>query len=465
MPFHVNMKSIAPLLVSVLIGCEVGPEGDPTPESFASEAQAISYGLPLFYGQHMPNGVSAVNYMMGSDGTWRQATNVAYTYNYYQRWGHEGHPFNFSQLTYEAQFGNRTTRDVDGRLLWDSNQDLVLDTNNGGFSFFENNGRGPGGAIRGPPFYLFWFDDNWLARFATEAYGRQAPDGLYEPNQYIRWRPVDGSTAYWNKYASTTLVDQVVLNGLYELGRQNPNAAYTHWIEGLNASSPVWNSNDQRFDYNLPTAYHLGLMAMLGGQLMTIPDISLTQRAEIRQHYISMRSQLLSRQERSGSTLLSWRDNQIGALMNTETMACGALGLCANATRCYEPGIAPMSSCSGCNYFLRPHNVISAVQGLSSPGHVVYGPYQPLPRTGNFAAYFYLRAPSPSGNMVDLDVFNASTGQVVARSVVNASSFMSGNGWTEIVLNFSNFNASHVYEYRVWWHGTANLDVGPIRIK
>jgi hypothetical protein len=181
---------------------------------------------------------------------------------------------------------------------------------------------------------------------------------------------------------------------------------------------------------------------------------------------MALRSNILSNQERSGSTFLGWRSNihDTGSLINTESVAVNALALGAASKYVFEAGRAPLLSSAG-GYFLRPHNVLSAdVSGGSRPGHMTYGPYWTLP-AGTYDVDFFLRAPSPSGTVATVDVYDSSTGQILVSRALGSADFTSGNRWTRVTLRAQVSNPSNSLELRVWWHGGSNLDIACIAVR
>ena len=107
-------------------------------------------------------------------------------------------PFGKSDLIAAAN-GTRsyTARDANCHLLLDWNQDGELDTSTGGYAFHEHNGIGINGQSTGTPFTVFWFDDNLLASFMTEAYNCPSPDGLSYLPDFTRWQILDSNNTQW----------------------------------------------------------------------------------------------------------------------------------------------------------------------------------------------------------------------------------------------------------------------------
>lgn len=431
---------------------------------------AIAVAAPaatFVYGKHYPNGVAAVDYAYGSAGMWRSIASITYQRNYYNYGLPAPHNTDINWIINYAQtLGNQhTCLDANGHLLLDFNKDGEIDVTSGGSAFHEHAGRGVGGAVKTNPIFQFWFDDNWLARHMAVAYSRPQPYGLHAYSSFTRWQIIDGNTANWTPYGGSAL-DQRALDGLYYLSSNTVSQAWNKWVAAKNGAGPVWNGADQRFDYNIAENYHLGLLKVLNDQLMDA-SVTTAQRAELVQHSMSLRSHLLSRHEINNGAATGWITdvNNSNSLINIETISCAVLGLGAGAVSVYEAGRAPLSSSSGRSYFLRPHNVLSGVAGISTAGFMTYGPYHPLPTTGTHKADFFLRAPAPAAVMGYIDVYNATTNTVLASKVLEAADFPASTQWGRVTLTFSNTSTSHNIEYRTYWDGTANMDVACIRVR
>jgi hypothetical protein len=180
---------------------------------------------------------------------------------------------------------------------------------------------------------------------------------------------------------------------------------------------------------------------------------------------VSLRSNILSYQETSGSRLLGWRSNvnDPNSLMNTESISTNVLSLGAGALQVFEAGQAPLLM-SDNNFFVRPHHVLSAVKDVSAPGYLTYGPGQNyLP--GSYQVDFFLRAPDPLGTMATIEVFDSQTNQVLASQDVLADHMTNGNDWTRITLHYAVSASDNRVEFRIYWHGTANMDISAIRVR
>lgn len=422
------------------------------------------------YGQHYPHGRAAVAHLYNpANGTWREQSPLSYNYNFYDHCtppNDPNHPFNKDKVIEDGAKWNVTAPDANCLILSDlNNSGEITDENPAGYAFHEHSGRGTGGNLNASPFYAFWFDDNWVARYMAAAYGRPLPTGLHDHGYRIRWRQVGGDNSHWSPYPANNHPDQIALNGIYEINRSNFYGALWNWTTLKNLSGGTYDSADQRYEYpNIHETYHLALWAILSERLLAAsPDFD--GREDVLQHAVSIRSNLLSMQERNtAGGRLGWR-SEFGkpeSLINTETTALSVLALGANTNWVLEPGYTPLLKAAG-NYFMRPHNALSAVVGLSSPGHMVYGPYWNL-QPGIYDIDFSLRAPSNAGNMplATVDVFDGSA--ILASAVVSTSTMPGNNEWLRYRLTVSVTNPTNSTEFRLYWHGNANLDVGPVRI-
>src|SRR5262249_13737437 len=159
------------------------------------------HGEAFSYGRHHPNGSAAVAYLYSADGMWKNMNPLEYTSNYYPQYATANHPYDKAGLIAYANGTHFTTaRDANRHLLADFNHDGELDAAMNGFAFHEHNGKGAGGATRGTPFTNFWFDDNWLARYVSQAYAQPLPNGLSEYGEFVRWRILGGDRSHWTPY-------------------------------------------------------------------------------------------------------------------------------------------------------------------------------------------------------------------------------------------------------------------------
>jgi hypothetical protein len=449
-------RIVSPLLAVFLIGLTLFPL-----------AVAPSFAATYTYGKHYPQGNAAVDYVYGANGMWKHMNPAEYIWNYYSQYATPNHPYDRNALIAYANGTHFTTaRDANGHLLLDFNHDGEIDVTDGGFAFHEHNGKGAGGVTKGNPFTNFWFDDNWLARYLSNAYGRTPPNGLSAYTDFTRWQIVGGDTSHWTPYGSD-FFDTLALDGLYYLSIGNVSTAVSKWDRMVTKSGATWDGANQRYSYpNITENYHMGLFKVLCEQLRDVSGVSSSKNNELLQHSISLRSNILSLQEKDGSgAFLGWRSSitDANSLINTESVTCGVIALGANAKYVFEAGRSPLSQNPN-NYFLRPHNVLSAVNGLSTAGYMTYGPYWNFP-TGAYKVEYYLRAPSPSGTMATLDVRDNNNGQILGSTVVNGSSMNTGNTWTRVTLNINVSNPSNSLEFRTYWNGGPNMDVACIRVR
>jgi len=418
------------------------------------------------YGQHEPNGLAAVSYIYGPNGTWKPLTNVEYIWNYYPQYATANHPYDKDTLINYANGSHQTTvRDANGHLLLDFNNDGELDVTGGGSAFHEHNAQGVGGATNGLPFTNFWFDDNFLARYMSTAYGKTAPNGLWEPTDYTRWRIMDGNTTSWTPYNSDYF-DTLALDGLYHLSSGNSSVALAKWDRMLAKSGATYDAATQQERYpNIVENYHLGLFKILTEQLLLHATLSSDERNKLVQHAVHLRSALLGIQEYSGSTPIGWRSSitDANSLINTESVVVAALALGAGGKATFEVGRFPMSH-SDSNYFLRLYNVLSAVKSLSSAGLMAYGPYRNFP-TGSYTADYLLRSPTPVGKMATVDVYDSNSSALLATREVNAGDFSGDNTWTKVSLSFSTGNSNNSLEFRIYWYDTASMDAAYIQVR
>ena len=380
--FTISLVGLAiVLLVLVLLfgkggkpGVVLTPAGSLIPAAIETPIVEL---ISFRYGIHYPNGIAAVDYIFSSDGMWKEMNPIDYAWNYYERCASVDHPFGKIDLIAAAN-GTRsyTAMDANCHMLLDWNQDGELDTTTGGYAFHEHNGIEINGQATGTPFTVFWFDDNLLASYMSEAYGRPKPSGLSDTSDFTRWQVLSGDVTYWTPYAESDYIDQLALNGLYYLATNNVNAALQEWDHILMLSGYQYDSENQRCIYpNIPESYHLGLFEILTGFLMDAPTIDIVKKQEVISHWVSLRSNILSYQETSGSKLLGWRSHVTdpNSLMNTESIATNVLGLGAGALQVFEAGQAPLQVGNN-NYFVRPCHVLSAVKDLSAPGYMTLAP-------------------------------------------------------------------------------------------
>ncbi|MCS7062265.1 MAG: hypothetical protein RMN25_14050 [Anaerolineae bacterium] len=418
------------------------------------------------YGRHHPNGAAAVDYLYSADGMWKRMDPIEYTVNFYDRPDNPpAHPANKQALIAYAD-GTRftTARDANGHLLLDADHDGQLDTAHGGFAFHEHNGIGLGGEPRATPFTNFWFDDNWLARYVSRAYGRPEPDGLSEPAGFVRWRVVGGDTTHWNTYGADYF-DTLALDGLYYLARNDTARALRQWERMLGKSLYRYDHAQRRYRYPaIPENYYYGLFQILTSFLMDSPELPLDKRNEIFQHWVSLRSAILDHQERRGDVLLGWRTsiNDPTSLINTETTAANVLALGAGALDTFEAGQAPLTVKAN-GYIRQTPHVLSAVVGATRPGLLIDGPSWPY-APGRYRVEFVLRAKAPRGQLATVEVYDPRAQRALVNRQVTSTDFSAADAWVRVVLFVNLTNADSHLDFRLRWHGEDDLDVACIRV-
>ncbi len=178
---------------------------------------------------------------------------------------------------------------------------------------------------------------------------------------------------------------------------------------------------------------------------------------------MSLHAELLALQEKNADgNRLGWRTATTEqALINTETTSVAVLALGANASWVLEPGYAPLRS--GAGYYTHEHEVLSAFAGQSVPGYIVSGPHWAL-EPGRYDIEFALRsrAPRVESPLATIEVHDGSA--VIAAEVIEGADAPIDNQWQRYRLTAELAGAANLVEFRVWWHGAYDLDVGSIRV-
>lgn len=157
--------------------------------------------------------------------------------------------------------------------------------------------------------------------------------------------------------------------------------------------------------------------------------------------------------------------------MNTESVSCGVLGLGANSLKTFEFGREPLNSDSAtANYFLRPHNVLSAVQGLSMAGYLSYGQLD-LTGTCYLFEFFHrsgsLTSASPSLDklLLTVQLFDFQSSTVLVEKTITGRDFLLDNQWKTTTISFASAQPASDLEFKVWYHGVESIDVSHFRVK
>lgn len=418
------------------------------------------------FGRHYPNGAAAVEYLYGAEGTWKDQEGISYVWNYYSHCETSAKPANLIALLRLGSSANLTSPDINCLLLGDLNNNGDIEDNVvTGYAFHEHNGRGANGIQISEPFLHFWFDDNWLARYVAIAYGRPHPSGLHDQGYTLRWRALGGAVDGAMYYSSPTHIDQLALNGILKLNRGDVRGALDDWRSIKAMTGWYYDWTNRRYEYpELRTTYHFGLWGILSERLLAA-SLDFWSRNEVLQHAESIRSNLLSLQQKDANgNWLGWTTgiNDPRTLINTEAVSTAVLALGTAATWVFEPGQDPLRMGEG-QYFERPYHAVSAVAGISRPGHVVYGPYWRI-EPGRYQVEFSLRTPGTGDGtrLATVDVYDGT--EILVIETVTGAMMPRNNQWVRHRVTANVTNPDNVVEFRVYWHGIADLDVGAIRV-
>lgn len=466
-----RLRLAAPIVYALAFfaGCSGSGDGSLSNEATSppqqAEQSAAAIAVPFVYGTHEPNGAAAFKYMVGPEGTWKDVSAVQYQWNYYDKCAVNDRPFDKSALLASAD-GTRffTAPDADCNLLWDANADGQLDVIGATQAFHEHNGRGSAGQQLATPFTNFWFDDNWLARYTTRIYGHAAPDGLREAPQ-VRWRILEADTAGWTRYSDDAF-DRRALNGIHDVAIGDFARAAEEWQRILDEAGIFYDSQTQRYLYpNIDENYHLALFEILTSVLMDHGVPTSDVGDAVVQHWVSLRSNILSRQERRGEELLGWRSSvsDLGSLMNTETMSLNVMALGAGAVAVFEAGQPPLRNENPLYFVRTADNVLAARVGSAQPGYMTVGPAGTYP-TGEYEIQFFMRSQGATGAVARLEAANAQNAAILGSREVMAAELPQG-AWRRVDMRLMLNDAQNRVELRAYWYGTASLDVAAIRIR
>jgi hypothetical protein len=455
-------------LALVLAGCSGGDVSDGSSDARSLPQAAIEAAaggtLPLEYGTHQPNGEAAVKYALGPEGMWKEVDAAEYRWNFYAHCASPQWPLDKHALLTGAD-GTQffTAPDADCNLLWDANSDGRLDLPAGAHAFHEHNGAGAQGQQLAAPFTNFWFDDNWLARYMTGAYGYAAPDGLRAAPR-VRWRILEGDATNWSAYQDATF-DRLALDGIYYLARGAADQALQKWQEIRDRSGYFYDTRSRRYVYPaIDENYHLALFAILTAHLMDSRLVPAAAADELCQHWIALRSNILSNQERRGEQLLGWRSSigNLGSLMNTETIALSVMALGAGAVAVFEAGQAPLQT-EARGYTRTSDNVLAAIPGTAEPGYMTLGSPRDYP-AGRYQVQFFLRSPAPGGDVAKVEIVDAAGVELATRQVSTADLMPSGT-WRRIDLTVELAQAANSLSLRTYWSGAASMEIAAIRVR
>jgi hypothetical protein len=444
-------------LVVVLAGCSGSSQG-------ISPGAAEQPALRIDYGTHQPNGLAAVKYLLGPEGMWREVVSAEFKWNFYAHCASPALPLDRGSLLAAAD-GTRlfTAPDADCNVLWDSNADGYPDQSGTTHAFHEHNGRGAQGLQLATPFTMFWFDDNWLASYVTDAYGYPPPDGLSDAPR-VRWRILEGTTDN-SIISGDWQFDRLALDGIHYVSRGDSRAALGKWRAILDRSGYFHDDATQRYLYpNIDENYHLALFEILTSLLLDHRSNSESESNELLQHWVSVRSNILSNQERRGDELLGWRSSisNTASLMNTETISLSVMALGAGAVDMFEAGLPPLEwEMRG--YTRTSDHVLRATGGSAHAGYMTLGPFQSYP-SGSYQVQFFLRSSAPVADIAQLQVIDSTRTEPLGSRQVRATD-LSSNTWSRVDLDVALINSESKLEFRTYWQGTSSLDVAAIRVR
>lgn len=108
----------------------------------------------------------------------------------------------------------------------------------------------------------------------------------------------------------------------------------------------------------------------------------------------------------------------------------------------------------------------SANTAQDSPGHLVYGPYDTTLSAGNLIATYRMMVDDntfDNGNVVAIDVYDATAGQVLASLTITRKQFRRPWLYQDFKLFFTN-TAGHAMEFRVWWYDISYVRMDRIAV-
>lgn len=106
----------------------------------------------------------------------------------------------------------------------------------------------------------------------------------------------------------------------------------------------------------------------------------------------------------------------------------------------------------------------SANTAQDAPGFLQYGPYVSDIPAGNRIAIFTMMIDNNTANndgVVSIDVFNATTGTVLASKVITRYMFLKANCYDVFRLNYTQI-AGHTIEFRVYWNDKSYTKISKV---
>lgn len=109
----------------------------------------------------------------------------------------------------------------------------------------------------------------------------------------------------------------------------------------------------------------------------------------------------------------------------------------------------------------------SASTALDSAGFMIYGPYQKAPEGSRSIVYRMMIDNNTANNddVATIDVRDANTGTVLTQQTITRDMFYQSGVSQDFILNFSGANSTDNLEYRVYWNGTAFINVDKIMVR
>ncbi|KAI8610969.1 hypothetical protein BC830DRAFT_698906 [Chytriomyces sp. MP71] len=257
-----------------------------------------------FHGQHLSRGFAALAHAKGPHGTFRAISTLSYECNYYKKWATPAHPYSLEAVLDAASHPPHITtcRDADGILLADFDGDGEIDVVQikDAKVFVEHWGLQEDGSL-GTPFSQAWFDDNWVARIAMQAYCDEEPWGLHDSWHdsadgalFPRFVVIDGGAK--DPYPEAVedpaqYPDQISLHALYLANREDWKCVQKCFDALLVKSGATFLSSEMRWSYPaIRDFYHLCDMKLVGQRLLDSGFLNERAASDTLQHVVSLHS-------------------------------------------------------------------------------------------------------------------------------------------------------------------------------
>jgi len=420
------------------------------------------------YGIDIPNGLSAVKYIYGPEGTWKHIDRLHYGYNYYKACADaHRHPYNRLELIQEAN-GSKAYTAGDGNchlLFHTTSNEIQYNVN--AYAFEEHNGRGADGKTLGNPFSNFWYDDNWLARYMSTAYSKPMPAGLTYYAGFIRWKIIGGDIEKWIVYHNDEkAVDLLALNGLYYLLINEPFNAFLKFNTIISLSGSKYNNTTKQYDFsNMHDVYYYGLALILVTKLIDYAKLPQNVHNALIPYALSLRSHLLLLQQKKNGYLISWLSgDDPDNLINTETTASSVLGLSTDSLYTFEIGAMEVPGSK--TIINNKNNSIIATPKKTKVGTIAETTPVMflLNHSHEYRAIFYLRGTKPDvvGAVIGtLNVIGPNAQILLSKNMYLRSE--DGRTWTREVISIPVYKNEKL-SFSIKWTGHNTLETSFIRI-